>query len=395
MDTRKRLDYVDGLRAVAALMVLADHIYFTAYAGHPARSLIAHAFRAGVYGHLGVPIFLVVSGYCLMLPAARNGDMLRGGFLSFLKRRAWRILPPYYLALTASWLLFQFAVTPPVNFGFPAPLTWPGFVSHATLMQDYFHTDQLGVVFWTLAVEWKIYFVFPLLLLLWRTAGPWVTTALCFLAGVLLFDWMAPHFDRAAPDYIALFAMGMLTATITTRLGKGWRLLHERTPWLLIAGALAVIYAVVARRIGLPFLGTCASDFLGGGFGAALILAASRPGLAARCLAWKPLVFVGGYSYSVYMMHIPLLLIFVQYVLGPINWLLGMIFDGYLGHDWTAVLCAVLGVPFVLGGAYLFFLACEKPFLSRNVCSTASRYKLANILETFAAVRTLLYTRAK
>ncbi|WP_410959855.1 acyltransferase family protein, partial [Salmonella sp. SAL4356] len=58
-----------------------------------------------VTGHLAVSIFIVISGFCLALPVVAAGDRMRDGSLNFFKRRARRILPPYYGALAFSLLL--------------------------------------------------------------------------------------------------------------------------------------------------------------------------------------------------------------------------------------------------------------------------------------------------
>src|SRR5581483_5580771 len=61
--------------------------------------------RALSYGHDAVAVFIVLSGYCLMLPVVRGGGELAGGFAGYISRRARRILPPYYVTLVVSLLL--------------------------------------------------------------------------------------------------------------------------------------------------------------------------------------------------------------------------------------------------------------------------------------------------
>ena len=103
---RLRLDFLDGLRGLAALYVLLYHASLRAgvlAAAAPAQPVakaisVLHFCLLG-YGHLAVAVFIVLSGYCLMLPVARTeGAVLPGGALAFIQRRARRILPPYYAA---------------------------------------------------------------------------------------------------------------------------------------------------------------------------------------------------------------------------------------------------------------------------------------------------------
>src|SRR6187402_3297719 len=87
-----RLEYLDGLRALAALYVCATHIAYSNFG------------NVLFGGSWAVACFIVLSGFCLSLPVERSGE-LRGGALEFIKRRAWRILPAYYGALVLTWVL--------------------------------------------------------------------------------------------------------------------------------------------------------------------------------------------------------------------------------------------------------------------------------------------------
>src|SRR4051812_10624228 len=94
----ERFDFLDGLRGLAALYVVLHH----ASQDVPAPMLRGWAAAARFllrHGHFAVAVFIVLSGYCLMRPVARDASrQIRGGTLAYLRRRAWRILPPYYAA---------------------------------------------------------------------------------------------------------------------------------------------------------------------------------------------------------------------------------------------------------------------------------------------------------
>src|SRR5437016_5916610 len=107
--TRIRLDFLDGLRGLAALYVVLSHVYseitWNGGAAHLSHTLL-HLLKPLSYGRYAVDVFIVLSGYCLMLPVARSADgKLRGGAGEYLKRRARRILPPYYAALALTLAL--------------------------------------------------------------------------------------------------------------------------------------------------------------------------------------------------------------------------------------------------------------------------------------------------
>ena len=94
---RLHLAFLDGLRAVAALLVVVCHCHLLrVYLHHPPPFGILSDLFDG--GGVWVNTFIVLSGFCLMLPVARSGA-LRGGWLSFYKSRARRILPPLYAVM--------------------------------------------------------------------------------------------------------------------------------------------------------------------------------------------------------------------------------------------------------------------------------------------------------
>ena len=104
---RLRLDYLDGLRGLTALYVVFVHTYLAwpSASGRLGR-VLASALNVFTFGHYAVNVFIVLSGYCLMLPVVRSADgALPGGIGAFLRRRMRRILPPYYATLMFSLLI--------------------------------------------------------------------------------------------------------------------------------------------------------------------------------------------------------------------------------------------------------------------------------------------------
>src|SRR5581483_1812287 len=87
----RRLAGLDGVRGLAALYVVINHVFLRAFPGYPAD----HApFWAGwfIYGRFAVVVFIVLSGFSLALSPARHGWRL-DRVSAFARRRAWRILP--------------------------------------------------------------------------------------------------------------------------------------------------------------------------------------------------------------------------------------------------------------------------------------------------------------
>lgn len=112
--TRKRvatrLPYIDSIRGIAALYVAIGHIWqFLAF--QPPYANLPKIFTLLNFGHAAVGIFIVLSGYCLMLPIAAQGHVEQeaGWLPAFIKRRALRVYPAYIAAIVIS--LIVIAVT--------------------------------------------------------------------------------------------------------------------------------------------------------------------------------------------------------------------------------------------------------------------------------------------
>src|SRR5262245_24116483 len=214
-----RLDFVDGIRALAALFVVLHHVYITVYDGFPTNTGPA-VLTPLLYGHFGVAVFIVVSGFSLGLaPAKRGWELGRGGYWTFMRRRAWRIIPPYWAALAVS-----VAFVAVLGLRTQEAVSWKGVGTHFFLVQDLVEGASPNGAFWSIAVEWQLYWVFPLLLLVRRLWGPVVLTALAVFAA-LAIGMAADHGGGVVGDKLlavspqlgALFVLGLVAAAATSR----------------------------------------------------------------------------------------------------------------------------------------------------------------------------------
>ena len=94
-------DFLDGVRAIAALWVVLSHLWIIPFGMNAHDGWLGRLTNWTLYSHFAVDVFIVVSGFCLILPVARTGA-LEGGAWPFFRRRARRILPPFYAALVFS-----------------------------------------------------------------------------------------------------------------------------------------------------------------------------------------------------------------------------------------------------------------------------------------------------
>ena len=157
--------------------MVGNHAWLTVYptvgAADNPHGLLGAVTTWMVYGHFAVVAFIVVSGYSLAISTTANGARLRGGFPAFLRRRFTRIVLPYWGALALSLALATTAISADTGTHWDAalPVTVKGVVLHVLLLQDFALTGQINHALWSIALEWHIYFLFPLILWLRRRLG--------------------------------------------------------------------------------------------------------------------------------------------------------------------------------------------------------------------------------
>jgi peptidoglycan/LPS O-acetylase OafA/YrhL len=227
------------------------------------------------------------------------------------------------------------------------------------LVQDVVDRGQVNVALWSVAVECHIYLLFPILVWGWRRFGARATAATAFVVSVAAFLLLRhTMFGNAEPQYLLLFVLGMIGAAICFSPAEPWPTFRERVPWTL---ATALTFAVLAGFVAVLGREQAASkedylDFVVGGFALCLLVAMTRPTPTrlTRIFGWRPFVFVGTFAYSLYLVHAPLLQIIWQYAVDPLD----------LGSGATYGVVVFAGTPLIVATAYLFFLACELPFMN-------------------------------
>jgi peptidoglycan/LPS O-acetylase OafA/YrhL len=363
-----RFPHVDGLRALAALGVVAVHV--SALAGITASSWLG-AYTARL--NVGVAIFFCVSGFLLYRPFAAAAHAARPRIRTgeYLRRRALRIVPAYWLALTV------LAIYP----GLPGVFTRDWWIYYG-FGQIYQVRTTLGGISpaWTLCVEVTFYLVLPLYAALAARATRgmpsavaarrelWALAALSLVSlgfRAVLFGHPRGHVAISTlPGMVTWFAGGMALAVLSVRaeLGAapGRVSALARRPWLPWLAAL-VLFWVTATRIGAPRTYDPA-DYTGLGFAAEHVLYAAIAALvvlpavlgagergARRVLSTRVLAAIGVVSYGLFLWHLPLLVALRD--------------DGGV-TGWLGL--AVLGLAASLACATLSYVLVERPALRRK-----------------------------
>ncbi|HET9521330.1 MAG TPA: acyltransferase family protein [Candidatus Limnocylindrales bacterium] len=299
---------VEGLRGVAVLAVLLFHSNLIGPGG----------------GFVGVDVFFVISGFLITGLLLREREKTGRIWLTrFYARRVRRLLPAAVVVLVATLIVALNVV---------APLDRPGIgidgaaaalsianIRFALAAGDYFSVETLPspfLHFWSLAVEEQFYIVWPALILLiarGRNAARRVGIALFAIVAVslatsVLVTDLAPNWAfYSLPTRAWELGLGGLLAVGGPAL--------ERLPGRVVGlagwiGLAAVVESIALFNAELPFPGWVA---ILPGLGTMVLLAGgSRPLGPGWLLAIPPLRWVGRISYSLYLVHWPIL------VLGPI-----------------------------------------------------------------------------
>jgi peptidoglycan/LPS O-acetylase OafA/YrhL len=364
-----RLAYLDGLRAAAAGYVVMFHAV-PGFSAHELTGAWRVLRRAFAFGHESVAIFIVLSGYCLMLPVVRkDATRLPVELGRFVRRRALRILPPYFATLVLSLALLAACAPLRERTGTIWDDSLPGLdagaiVSHLLVLHNWWPSFayQINGPLWSVASEWQIYFFFPLVLLpVWRRLGmPAALLAAAVLGYAPLLFWRDAAMV-AIPWYLLLFTFGMAAAAIgfspsplTTQL--------RHLSWGWLCATLGVgCFGLGMGAAKIWFANKALADLLVGLFTMTLLVhlteraQGQKPSRLLRWLEYRPLVALGHFSYSLYLTHLPVL---------------ALCYVGLRGLDASAgvrsLLLLAVGSLLSLAIAYGFHRAVERPFMLRR-----------------------------
>ena len=357
----RRLVGLDGIRGLAALYVVVNHVFLRAFPGYPAD----HApFWAAwlIYGRFAVVVFIVLSGFSLALSPARHGWRL-DAVSGFAKRRVRRILPPYWAALAFS-LAVAWLIVPQPGRGVPDATS---VVANGLLVQNVVLAHSPNGAFWSMAVEAQLYIAFPLLLLLVRRwgGGAMLAAVVLIVAAVGIVGPHVAHLDtfvvQSPPDLAALFAVGVLSAGIV-----GASAARRSWPWPRLALAAVIPVLVVIWWQGSVWtldhlywvdlsLGPAIACLLAA-------LATGRPARLLRVLDTRPLRSLGSFSYSLYLTHAPIVAIVCERIVA------GRVATGVPFF----LVSLALVLPLTIGFARAFAAVFEIPF-QRPRTSTGTR----------------------
>jgi peptidoglycan/LPS O-acetylase OafA/YrhL len=294
---KTRLPGLDGMRAVAVMGVIGIHLW--SVGAFPFTRFWWDLVR---YGGDGVLVFFVLSGFLITwLLLSEEADAGKIHLGSFYLRRALRILPPALAYLLVLRLLGKLGY---IN------VAWGDVARAAFFVRNiYFGPPAETVHYWSLAVEEQFYVFWPLLLLLIPRRARLHTTVLLILAAPvwryhLLADGPLGFREAWRTDYVYdALLIGCLLALLRqdARAGRVLRASSAGHPAILLISlaAFAASHMPIAdTRLGGAI---CPSFFYAGiAMGINYLLFGGRASVD-RFLNWRPVVWVGKLSYSLYL----------------------------------------------------------------------------------------------
>jgi peptidoglycan/LPS O-acetylase OafA/YrhL len=322
-DTLPRQDSIsilDSLRAVAALMVCLFHSAFILAPFFPAAAEILDVGQEGVY------VFFVISGMVMPWSMERMGYRI-SDFKVFMGKRIVRLQPPMIVSACivalSSWAMLN---TPQYN-------GWQLLAASATLTAPFFDLPWVNGIYWTLFVEMQYYVYIALAFPLLTATLQW--KRLLTVCVILAFSFVSVGMDGNVaksnlPFHLPVFLMGYYLFMNY----KGRITLREFWTGFSLCLIVCFYHTVVAHGLGYRIFLTALST--------SMIIYFFRKG-------WNWLSAIGEVSYSLYLMHWP--------VISTMCFILGAILKTPLGNAFVFTIIQVAAV----GVAFLFYRAIEKP----------------------------------
>jgi peptidoglycan/LPS O-acetylase OafA/YrhL len=382
-DPRTHYVELDGLRGIAILMTVITHIaaiWFiitqrALYIPLVGVDLIDLLF----FGYLAVPLFFLLSGY--LLTWTEEGRRRRGSYsiLNYAKRRALRIVPAYYLAITVVIL-----VTGLIGVDPPHPSIGV-VVIHLVFLHGFAVSYPLGLdlAWWSLTPEIVFYAMLPLLVLKFQkfsqravilTILVVVSLVTRLLQAYDAFD-LLPLFQSNAlgqdrmhffpTTYLYLFLVGMLLRMMVERRAQAshppvhyQRFVVSALTIIALAVLLVFPYLVMSRNEILHSPATMIPEAM-----IILLFTSVLVGnpILKPLIRWSPLVFVGEISYSLFLLHGTLILAMLFYTRYTLRDFVANQSELIVWVTFAALVFVLLAVAGTT--AYLSYRYIESPFL--------------------------------
>ena len=332
---------IDALKALAALFVLLNH--FSSYG--PLAEILREAYPGPFdwffeYGRMAVQVFLVIAGFLAARGLSANGEALARWPLPLIWKRYLRLAIPYLAAIGLAIAAAAVAGRWMDDDAIPARATFRQWLAHALLLHGLLGVESLSAGVWYIAIDFQLFALMATLL--WAGRARYLAPALVLSVAVTSLFW----FNRDASwDNWAIYFFGSYGLGAAAWWASGRR---QLSAWLGVITTVTIAALVVDFRLRIA-LALAVALLLGFG---------RRTGMLEQWPNSRPLAFLGQISYSLFLVHFPVLLL--------AN---GLYVQLELESPTSALLGLMLAAAASVGFATLFHRWIESPAASQRITS--------------------------
>ena len=323
--SQNRMPLIDAFKAIASQLILLHHLSSYGPLAASAREILPGTMGwLFDYGRMAVQVFLVIAGFLAARGLSGHGQALSAPLLPLLWKRYLRLIIPFMVAIALAIVGSAIADHWMDDDAIPDRATLGQWLAHATLLHGILGAESLSAGVWYVAIDFQLFALMALLLWLGRRAYVAPTLVLSLtLASLFLFN-RDTSLDNWAPYFFGAYGLGAAAWWASGR--------HQMLSWLGAIATVATAALVIDFRLRILV---------------ALIVALTlglsrRTGLLERWPDSALLNFFGQISYSVFLVHFPILLLtnafFAHFELSSP----GMAIFGLL-TAWTASLVVATG----------------------------------------------------
>ncbi|MEQ8196858.1 MAG: acyltransferase [Clostridiaceae bacterium] len=329
----KRINYLDSLRGIASLVVVVFHclvsfnLFYMAYYNNQYSNGLIKAFTMTPLhtvwaGKEAVLLFFVLSGFVLSIPYLENKEL---PYKSYIIKRFFRIYLPYIIIMTLSVIIAMSfmhynsiqGLSDTYNKRWDHPVSIESIIAYIFMINS--DTFNVNGVVWTLYIEMKLSLLFPLIMIIIKRYN-WIKASIIALAAnaavFFIMGTLVRYISNAVLKdivgyfndslyYGVFFILGAILSKCRGRISENTLL--KKHGILLFILSLIMINNKWLYILGLNRM--LVQDFICGAGFALLFMVVLSSEKAQELLCVKPLLFFGKISYSIYLVHVPVIMV--------------------------------------------------------------------------------------
>lgn len=333
---------IDALKAIAAILVLLNHFSSYGPMAEAARDAFPTVFDwCFEYGRMAVQVFLVVAGFLAARGLSAHGEALAASPLPLIWKRYLRLAVPYLAAIGLAIVAAAIANQWLDDEAIPDRATFAQWLAHAALLHNLLGFEALSAGVWYIAIDFQLFVLMAVLL--WAGRIRRVAPALVLLVATTSLFWFNrdASWDNWAIYFFGSYGLGAAAWWASDR--------RQLAFWMGAIATVAVAALVFDFRLRIA-LALCIALLLGFG---------RRTGFLESWPDARPLAFLGQISYSVFLVHFPILLLANS-----------LYFQLELSSPDSIVMGLILTLAVSIAAATLFYRWIESPEASRRITAT-------------------------